>query len=157
RTGRRHARGPEQSSGRIWRSHSIETLRTAHVERDIGAAKPGSFRRSAAIRPGRGAIRKRTAPSAGQPLSGAEIGDGWKIPPMNRSAIDDVTQEPSAEDQDILYDLLDRALSRIEEGLSVDVEELLTGHDKLRDRALEMIRLASRVGVGSIRSLPTVP
>lgn len=77
---------------------------------------------------------------------------------MNRSALSGVIQpgEPATEDEDLLYDVLDRALSHLEEGLSVDVEEMISGHAHLRERAVEMVRLASRVGFGAGRALPTV-
>ncbi|HWL95339.1 MAG TPA: protein kinase, partial [Phycisphaerae bacterium] len=63
----------------------------------------------------------------------------------------------SANDQDFLYDLLDRALALIEDGQPVEIDALLSGFEHLRERAAEMVRLASRAGVSTSRSLPALP
>lgn len=71
----------------------------------------------------------------------------------------EMTDQPPTtdDDQDYLYDLLDRALELIENGASPDFEVLLAGHEQLRDRAIEMVRLATRVAATRVQGSPAVP
>lgn len=79
--------------------------------------------------------------------------------PMNRSAITEMSAEQrhSFDDEERLYAILDRALSELEEGRDIDVDSLLVGCEHLRDRVLDMVRLATRTSIGASRSLPRVP
>ncbi len=63
----------------------------------------------------------------------------------------------SDEDQTFLDEAFDRALDRLERGLSVGVDDLLGGRERLRDDVEAVIRLAEQTAIGPHRVRPSLP
>jgi tetratricopeptide (TPR) repeat protein len=61
------------------------------------------------------------------------------------------------DDEGFLDQVFDRVMDRIEEGLPLDVRELLAGRFHLRDQIEELVRVAQQIAVAQTQSLPTVP
>lgn len=65
--------------------------------------------------------------------------------------------EPITTDQEILDEIFDRVVQRLEEGLPVDVDMLAAEHAELRTPIERTVRLALQVAVGHSDALPVVP
>ncbi len=57
-------------------------------------------------------------------------------------------------DHRFLDEAFERAVERVEDGLSVSTSDLLDGREHLRDRVEELVRLARQVAVGPVPALP---
>lgn len=70
-----------------------------------------------------------------------------------------LVREPAGEidDEALLEALFDRVVDLLSEGSQIDVEALLEGRDRLRERAEDLVRLARQVAVRAQGSLPAVP